>query len=226
MDPQPAPLRQDEQLGVEEPGRVLDEREQLLCHVRPDRLEAALRVGEPGAQGTSQDEVVAPRDHLTLEPAHDPGSPREPGPDGEVRVARHQRRHQRPEGVEVRGQVDVHVGQDRRVRGEPDLLERSPTTLLRHPDNGDPRQLLGEGSCVGSRRVRAGVVGHRHPEGVREGVDQVGVQPTHARRHRVLLVVDRDDDVEDRGGHGVLLRWSASSPRCRSRRRCRWTVAG
>ena len=50
VDAHSGPFGEHEQLGVEEPLRVLDQRQQLGGRVRADRLEAALRVGEPGAQ--------------------------------------------------------------------------------------------------------------------------------------------------------------------------------
>ena len=46
VDPQAAALREDQQLGVEEPPGVGDVGQQSLGDVRADRLEAALRVGE------------------------------------------------------------------------------------------------------------------------------------------------------------------------------------
>ena len=49
-DAQAQPLGGDEQLGVEEPLVVLDEREQLLGRIAPQRLEAALGVAEAPAQ--------------------------------------------------------------------------------------------------------------------------------------------------------------------------------
>ena len=48
-DAQAQPLRRDQQLGVEEPLVVLDERQQLLGRVAAERLEAALGVAEAAA---------------------------------------------------------------------------------------------------------------------------------------------------------------------------------
>ena len=47
VDAQPGPLGEHQQFGVEEPAGVLDQRQQPLGDVLADRLEAALRVGEP-----------------------------------------------------------------------------------------------------------------------------------------------------------------------------------
>ena len=53
VDAQAGTFGQDQQLGVEEPCRVLDQRQELVCHVRTDRLEAALRVWIIGARPAS-----------------------------------------------------------------------------------------------------------------------------------------------------------------------------
>ena len=58
VDPQPGPLGEDQHLGVEEPAGVLDQRQQHLRDIAPDRLEAALGVGEAGLQRAAQDQVV------------------------------------------------------------------------------------------------------------------------------------------------------------------------
>ena len=49
-----------EQFGVEEPRRVLDERQQFGGHVGPDRLEPALGVAEMHPEGAPQQQVVGP----------------------------------------------------------------------------------------------------------------------------------------------------------------------
>ena len=54
VDAQPGALGEDEQLGVEEPAGVLDERQQLAGDVGADRLEAALGVGEPRARACAR----------------------------------------------------------------------------------------------------------------------------------------------------------------------------
>ena len=69
-DPQAQPLGGDQQLGVEEPLVVLDERQQRLRRVAAQRLEPALGVAEPAPQGELEDQVVGPRDQLALGPAH------------------------------------------------------------------------------------------------------------------------------------------------------------
>ena len=110
VDAQPVVLGQHEQFGVEEPAVVLDEREQGTGDVGPQRLEAALGVTEPVAQGGLEDEVVAAGDQLAAGAAHHPGARRQPGPDGDVGMSRQEGGDQGEEGVEVGGQVDIHVG--------------------------------------------------------------------------------------------------------------------
>ena len=74
VDAQPVALGQHQQLGVEEPAVVLNHRQQQPGHVGPQRLEAALGVGDPGAQGRPDDQVVAAGDHLALQAPRDPGA--------------------------------------------------------------------------------------------------------------------------------------------------------
>ena len=114
VDAQPAPLREHQQLGVEEPALVLDVVDQRVEHVAADGLEAALRVAELRAQDRVQDAVVAARDELALRAAHDPRAVRQPRADREVAVAGHQRRDEREQPAQVGREVDVHVGDDPR----------------------------------------------------------------------------------------------------------------
>jgi len=95
VDAQPGPFGQHQQLGVEEPALVLDQRQQLPGLVGPDRLKPALGVGEAGPEGGPQQQVVAARDDLALGAADHPRSAGQPGADGDVAVPRHQRRDQR-----------------------------------------------------------------------------------------------------------------------------------
>ena len=103
--------------------------QQPLRHVAPDRLETALRVGEPGRQRAAQDQVVGPGDHLALRTAHHPRATGQPGADRQVGVAGDQRRDQRQQCVQVGRQVHVHVRQHRRVGGRP----RRPAAPARGP---------------------------------------------------------------------------------------------
>ena len=130
MDPHPLTLGADEQLGVEEPALVGHLRQQPARGVGPDRLEAALGVGEAGAQRDAQQPVVGPRDQLALVTAHDPGAGRQPGADRHLTVAAGERRDQRRERSQVGRQIDVHVAQDVGVAGRPGRVQR-PSRPLR-----------------------------------------------------------------------------------------------
>ena len=72
VDAQARALGQHQQLGVEEPAGVLDQRQQPPGDVGADGLEAALGVGEPGRQRAAQQQVVGARDELPLRPADHP----------------------------------------------------------------------------------------------------------------------------------------------------------
>ena len=91
VDAQTAALGEHQQLGVEEPTGVLDQRQQVLGDVPADRLEAALRVAEPGGQRAAQQQVVAARDDLSLGAADHPRPAGQPGADRDVGVPGHQR---------------------------------------------------------------------------------------------------------------------------------------
>jgi hypothetical protein len=199
VDPQPGPFGDHEQLGVEEPGVVLDERQQLPGGVAPDGLEAALGVAEPRPKRPAQDQVVAARDEFPLRPSLHPRGRCEPRPDGQVGVPAHERRDQRQQGGQVRGQVHVHVDQHVAVRGTPHPLECPAPTPLREVDDVDLGVGVAEASGDQPRLVGAGVVGDGHPEvpGHRPQVDQ---DPFDRRGELGLLVVDRDDHVEHGGG--------------------------
>ena len=120
VDPQPGPLGQHQQFGVEEPAGVLDQRQQPAAHVGPHRLEPALRVGEPGEQRAAQHQVVAAGDQLSLGAADHPAVPGQPGSDGHVGVAGDERRDQRQQRVQVGGHVHVQVGHHLGLGATPD----------------------------------------------------------------------------------------------------------
>ena len=92
------------------------------------------------AQRAAQHEVVAARDQLALGPAHDAGAAGQPGADRQVGVAGDQRRDQRQQRGQVGGQVDVHVGEHRRVGLQPDRAQRPAAALLLQVDRPDVRQ--------------------------------------------------------------------------------------
>ena len=129
--------------------------------------------------------------------------------DRQVRVPRQQRRDQREQGVEVRGQVHVHVHQDLGPRGRPDLLEGTAPALLLQEHHPHLVVLVGEPVRHQGRAVGAGVVGDRDAEGVRQP-GQVLVDPRDRPGEVHLLVVDRDHHVE-RGCVRVRERQAAGS---------------
>ena len=59
VDPQPHPLGDHQQLGVEEPLVVLDEGSNRVGDVTPEGLEPALGVAEAAPQGQVEQRVVA-----------------------------------------------------------------------------------------------------------------------------------------------------------------------
>ena len=151
---------------------------------------------------------------------------RQPGADREVGVPGDQRGDQREQRGQVGRQVDVAVGEHRRVRGRPHRAQRPAAALLLQPHGRDRRDLAGQ--RPGDRRggVGAGVVGDRDPEAVGELRGQVGVQPPHRRLEVGLLVVDGDDDVEHdaAGGGGGLARDAGRAPRRRCSCRPGWSA--
>ncbi len=195
VDPQPGALGQHQQLGVEEPAGVLGERQQHAGLLAPDRLEAALRVGESGAQAGVQQQVVAAGDDLAAWSADHPRATGEPGADRQVAVPGQQRRHQRKQGVQVGRQVNVHVGEDVRHTDGPDGPQRPAAARLLQVDGADLDELTAQGLGDRPGPVGAAVVGDGDPGGERESLAQVGAEPPDAGREIPLLVAYRHDDL-------------------------------
>ena len=166
--------------------------------VGPDRLEAALRIGEPSRQRRTQDQVVAARDDLTLGPADHAGAAGQPGSDRDVGVARDQRCHQREQRGEIGGQVDVHVGQHLGVGVIPHRVQGAAATLLLQSAHPHLVELVGQPRRDRRRGIDTGVVGDGDPERERKLLGQVPVQPAHRIGKGRLLVVDRHHNVEHR----------------------------
>ena len=209
VDPEAGALGQHEELGVEEPAAVLDQREQLPGAVGADRLEAALRVGEAGPERCVEDPVVRAGDHLALRAAHDLRSAGQPAPDRQVAVPGDERGDEREERGEVGGQVDVHVGEDVGVAPRPDVVKRTPAALLVEPDALDALELGREQAGDPPGAVGAGVVGDRDPARERKR-PEVLVQPPDRLLELRLLVEDGDDDLEHRRS-GSLGEWECRS---------------
>ena len=198
VDAQAALFGQDQQLGVEEPGVVQRVGEQLPGHVRPDCLETALGVAEMGAHKGLQQEVVAARDEFPLGSADHARVAGQPRPDREVGVSGNERGKEGTERRKIGGKVHVHVGQDRRRRGEPHLAQRVSAALFGHVDHAHLAELAGYPFGGLERSVGAGVVCHSDPEGMREGAKKIGVQPAQAGFEVPFFVEDRDGDVQHR----------------------------
>jgi hypothetical protein len=196
MDPQPGPLGQYEQLGVEEPAVVGGQRQKLAGGVGADRLEPALRIGEACAEGGVQQEVVGTRDEFPARAAHYPRAPRQPGADRHVAVPGEQGREQREQRVQVGGQVDVHVGVHVGVAGRPDGAQRPAAARPLDLDGPDRRQLGLQRHGLRPGAVGAAVVRDGDPRGDRELIPKVSVQPPDAGRQVVVLVADRNDDFD------------------------------
>ena len=194
----PRALGEHEQLGVEEPAVVADVGEQAPGRGRRHGLEAALRVGEARAQHGAQQAVVGARDELALGAAHDARRARQARADGEVAVAREQRRHERQQAAQVGRQVDVHVAEHARVAARPGLAQGEPAALAIEAQDLDAGQLVRERRGDGGRRVRARVVGDDDPPGERQLGAQEAVQPADAALERGLLVEDGHDDLDAR----------------------------
>ena len=196
MDPHPATLRRDQQLGVEEPGLISHRVEQLVHNVGADRLEPALGVGEACAQRRAQDVVVGARDELTLRAPRHPGSRRQSRADRDLAVARQEWREQRQQRVQIGRQVDVHVCDDSRPARRPRGPQRPTAPLLRDAQNTYPVEIVRERPRDLGRDVRAGVVRDRDPPRERHVGIEEAMQPVDRRGQRPLLVVYGDDDLD------------------------------
>ncbi len=197
VDAQAGPLGQHQQLGVEEPAAVLDQRQQLPRAVGADRLEPALGVGEAGAQRRAQEQVVA---SARSAPASCRARPASRAPGG----CRSRRRCARSAAARPAAAARSGRSTGRRpCRRRRSRRSRSHTVRSARPrpfsvevDGAHVRQPAGERRGDRPRRVGAGVVGDRDPERDRQRRRAVVVQPLDAR------------------GRG-------RPPRCRRGRRCR-----
>src|SRR5439155_9640777 len=72
VDAQACTFGDHQQLGVEEPAGVGDQRQQLPGHFSTHGLEAALRIGEVRAEHASQNQVVTASSEFPFWPAHHP----------------------------------------------------------------------------------------------------------------------------------------------------------
>jgi len=115
-------------------------------------------------------------------------------------VARQQGCDQRQQRLQAGGQVDVHVGDHVGVAGAPDLAHGPAPALLGDVDGPDVREPLGQPLGQQPGGVGAGVVGDGDPEREREVGRQVAVEAHDAGLQYPLLVVDRNDDLDQDAG--------------------------
>ena len=128
-DAQAESLGRDQQLGVEEPLLVLDQREQLQRGVAIDGLEATLGVAHPRVQEDAEQQVVGARDEFSLRSAHDARAAGQSGADGNLSVARQEGSDQWQERRERSGEIDVHVGHHARGGAGPGSAQREAAAL-------------------------------------------------------------------------------------------------
>ena len=149
----------------------------------PDRLEAALRVGEARPHQGPQQQVVAAGDELALGPADDPRAAGQPGADGHVAVPGQQRGDQRQQGVQVCRQIDIHVGEDLGLALRPDGPQGPAASRQLHPDGPHLRQLAGQLARDRPGGVGAAVVRDGDPGGEGKAL-AAGSRPAGARSAR------------------------------------------
>ena len=196
VDPQTDPFGDHQQLGVEEPAGVGDQREQLTGDVSAHRLEAALGVGESRTEHAAQQQVITARNEFALRAANHPRGCGQPRPDREIGMARNQRRHQGHQRRQSGGQVDIHVDDDVGRRRHPRRVQGTAAALGVEVDDVDIGQFLGQLVRHREGVIRTCVVGHRDPRRVGHVGGEILVESTDAAGQVAFLVVDRDHDVE------------------------------
>jgi hypothetical protein len=110
-----------------------------------------------------------------------------------------ERRDQRQQAVEVGGQIDVHVRDDRRVTLQPRVPDGAASAFRCEARGANPGQLKGQPLGDGPGRIGARVVDDGDPRIERKSLAEVLPQPANAPLEVALLVVDRDRDVDERG---------------------------
>lgn len=183
-----------QQLGVEEPGRVLHERDDLVDDAPSDPLEAALGVAEADTVGYLDDQVVGAGDQIALEAAGRPRLRQQPRADGHV-VAAAKRLDKGRKRREIGREVDIHVADDVGVALGPSAAERSAAALLVEVDEAHLAwPALGQLPRDVQRAIGRGVVGNDDPPfPTRLVVEQALAQRGHTLSEVSFLVVDRDD---------------------------------
>ena len=113
----------------------------------------------------------------------------------------HQRCDQRHQGIEIGGQIDVHVSHHIGVRRQPHCFECPAPPFLVQMVNLDSVDLVGESTCDSECSVGTGIVSDRDRGPERDSVLQMLVKTTNALFEIGLFVVYRNDHLES--GRGV-----------------------
>ena len=200
MDPEAVALGEEEQLGVEEPTVVADRRQELLRDVGAHGLEPALRVADPRREGRAQEEVVRTREELALRVSARPtsrasGAIRSRGRCGRRRVARRAaasaaRSVERSTSMYASTFASLLLHAARSARPRPFASRcRARTDVRSLASRTEPNQVPSvEALSTIVICQRNGNVAERYAWSRRTLASSVS-----------LLVVDRNDDVDDRG---------------------------
>ena len=113
--------------------------------------------------------------------------------------------------VQVRRQIDIHVGEDLGVALRPDGAQRPAGPAL-HVHRPHLAELAGQPGGNRPRGVAAAVVRDRDPGGEREAVTEEADQAPDARREIMLLIAHRNHNVHLQNSHDNENRPSSSAP--------------
>jgi hypothetical protein len=126
----------------------------------------------------------------------------EAGADGQVAVARHQRRDEREQAAQVGREVDVHVADDVRRAGRPGGAQRTAAALLLDAEVANAGKREREPASDLRRGVDRRVVGDHDSPAEREPVGEEAMQAADALLEAGGFVVDGDDDLDLRRRRG------------------------
>jgi hypothetical protein len=139
VNAEPVTLREDEQLGVEEPSLVLDRWQQSPCYVGANGLEAALSVRESCPKDEAEQMVIGTRDELALAAANDTGTAGQAAANCDVAVAGDQPGDQRQQCPQVGREIHVHVAEDLGSARRPRRTQSASAPLGREVEHLDAR---------------------------------------------------------------------------------------
>ena len=198
LDPQAGPLGEHEELGVEEPGVVLDVRQERARGVGAHRLEAALRVTEVRVQRGVQQAGCT---HGRSPPAAGPARRVRRAP-GEIRSRRRcapTRRRRRAAGARrdrSTGRRPCTRRRRRRSRTRPVAARgRVPSRRGGRPRHRRATRQSDRATVHVSSVLALSAIVIRHANGNRSV--EVPMQPGDARGEHVRFVEHRDDDLDE-----------------------------